>query len=138
MELISPWTPEYTGSGVVYRPLLRAYVICADAQISFRDFLVDSGADISMAPRQLATELGLNWTAGEKKTLTGISKRKECRVNARVLQVQLFIRELKQELAIPMCFANADVPCLLAREGFFDVFQVLFDKRTRRTVIRSF
>jgi len=90
-----------------------------------------------MAPRRLATELGIPWSEGDQITLTGISKRKQCRIEARIHEVQLLIRETRQALSIPMCFASTDAPCLLGRDGFFDHFQVLFDKPQNRTVFRT-
>jgi hypothetical protein len=96
-------------------------------------FLVDSGADISMAPRKLCDKLGLDWEAGEPVSLKGISPKRECAVPARVFEVELLVLDISIALVVPICFADGDASQLLGREGFFDCFRILFDKQRLAT-----
>jgi hypothetical protein len=75
-----------------------------------------------------------NWgLTGEAINLKGISTRPECDVPARILEVELLVPEAGIALSIPICFADGDASQLLGREGFFDAFLVLFDKRRLTT-----
>ena len=104
------------------------------------NFLVDSGADISLAPRALCERLGLVWDAGQPMLLNGISERPECAVPARIFEVELLIPDLALALDIPICFAEGNASLILGREGFFDCFRIEFDKAnfvTRFTLVED-
>ena len=77
--------------GVVHRPVLRAFLRLEDGTLGRYDFVVDSGADISLGPRQLARDLGLDWGKGERTELVGISKKKACRLTGRIFDVEIAI-----------------------------------------------
>ena len=48
--------------------------------------------------------------------------------------LEIFIREANCQLTIPFCFAEGNAPLLLGREGFFDAFQITFDKQQSLTI----
>ncbi len=52
--------------------------------------------------------------------------------------VEIYVREAACRVTIPFCFAEADAPLLLGRDGFFDAFGVHFDKRKLLTTFESF
>ena len=115
-------------------PVLDVFFHTAEGQEMRRLFVVDSGADVSMATRQLCELLGLRWDAGAEVELRGIVPREECRVLARLHPVEIYVRDADRRLAIPMCFADSDdAPLLLGREGFFDAFGIYFDKKNLLT-----
>ena len=129
MEFVRQWKPYVTEDGsVVCRPVLKAFLRLKNGRLGKYDFVVDSGADISLGPRQLARDLGLDWRKGERTELTGISKRKVCRLTGRLFTVEMAIPEVDAPLQIPICLASVEAPFLLGREGFFDAFRVEFDK----------
>ena len=97
------------------------------------NFLVDSGADLSMAPYDLFQKLGKRWEGGHPITLRGISRRKVCAIQGRVHPVDFFVSEVGRWFTIPVCFARGKVPFLLGQEGFFDHFIVTFDRSARKT-----
>jgi len=123
MKFIKNWTPITVPSGeTIYRPTLAVFV---EGVIGFsaHDFMIDSGADLSMAPYSLFRELGrAEWEKGARLLVRGISPKEECMVEGRVHDVNFFIAELGLQIDIPVCFAKGDVPLLLGREGFFDHF----------------
>ena len=96
-------------------------------------FLVDSGADLSMAPRRLCDALGLIWEEGELIKLQEISPRPECSVPGRIHSVDVVVREVDCQLRMPICFTECESASLLGREGFFDAFVVAYDKPGRMT-----
>ena len=129
-SLLKPWTRLLPQDGPPNPlvPTMDVLLSGPDGRLREVTFLVDSGADISMAPRGLSEELGLDWDAGQPMLLHGISNRPECAVPARVFQVELWIAELGISMDIPICFADGDASLILGREGFFDCFRIEFDK----------
>jgi hypothetical protein len=133
MRFTRDWGEFIRPSGeVIWRPILGAFVRGARELVS-ADFLVDSGADLSMAPYDLFRKLGKRWEDGQPITLRGISRRKVCAIEGRVHPVDFFIPEVERWFTIPVCFARGRVPFLLGQEGFFDHFIVTFDRVARKT-----
>jgi len=128
---------EFTQPGGVsiYRPVLPVLVLTRYGFLE-RDFLVDSGADLSMAPYELFRELGRQWQDGEPITLRGISPRKVCIVQGHIHEVEILVPDAGVLLCLPMVFARGNAPFVLGREGFFDYFDVTFEKAERRTVFQ--
>ena len=92
MSFLKPWTsllaPDERVASLL--PTLDVVLAAGDSRLLLETFLVDSGADISMAPRQLCDELGLDWDAGDIN-LRGISPRPECDVPAKIFEVELLL-----------------------------------------------
>jgi hypothetical protein len=109
-------------------PTLDVLLVGVGGRSQREIFIVDSGADISLAPRHLCDELGLPYDAGTAIQLQGISPKPECTVPARILEVELIVPDAGLGVTIPICFAEGDASQLLGREGFFDCFRVEFDK----------
>jgi hypothetical protein len=115
-------------------PVLDVFFRTAEGQETRELFVVDSGADVSMATRYLCESLGLSWEAGTPVELRGIVPREECRVIARLHQVEIYGRDADRRFTIPLCFADSDdAPLRLGREGFFDAFGIYFDKKKLQT-----
>ena len=135
-SFVKPWTsidsPAEPDSLLV--PTLEVLLPTHDGRLRRTEFLVDSGADISMAPRRLCDALGLDWDTGEPIILNGISSKPECAVAARVFVVEMLIPEIGVALAIPICFADADASLLLGRKGFFECFRITFDMPRMETL----
>src|SRR5919108_3515416 len=130
------WARQKTRTGTVHRPIIDL-LFQEKEGFNLYTFIVDSGADISLAPRQLADRIGINWAKGSKVTLTGISSKPECSVIGRIQIVNAVIPDLGLEIDFPMCFAEGNAPYLVGREGFFDHFTITLNKKTRRTIFRS-
>ncbi len=123
----------HPGGESIFRPILPV-LVRGDQSFLERDFLVDSGADLSMAPQELCNQIGFRWQDGEPVPLRGISRRKDCWIQGRVHEVTILIAEMGILLQLPMVFARGNVPYVLGREGFFDVFSVTFDKSGPKTL----
>lgn len=134
MRFIRGWTEFIQPSGEsLWRPTIDLAVNGPEGWELHR-FLVDSGADLSMAPYSLFRILGKSWDEGEVRLLRGIARRKVCMIEGRVHEVDILVAEAGAQFRIPVCFAKAEVPFLVGREGFFDHFVVTLDKPARRTV----
>ena len=130
------WTRQRTRTGTTYRPVID--LLFKEQQgNNLYSFIVDSGADISLAPRQLAERIGLSWARGSRISLTGISPRPECSVVGRIQDAAAFLPDLALNLTLPICFADGDAPYLIGRQGFFDQFNITLDKKKRRTIFTS-
>jgi hypothetical protein len=130
------WLRQKTRTGTVYRPIVDL-LLSEKTGYNVYSFIVDSGADISLAPRQLAERMGIDWIKGSRVTLTGISPKPECSLEGRIHKVSAFVPETEFELSLPMCFADGNAPYLVGREGFFDEFNITLDKQKRRTVFQT-
>ncbi len=108
--LVVPWA-ELLPSSEPANPLvpsIELLLIGREGLTWKANFLVDSGADISLAPRALCERLGLVWDAGQPMLLNGISERPECAVPTRIFEVELLIPDLALALDIPICFAEGN------------------------------
>src|SRR2546428_10054272 len=130
------WIRQKSHTGIAHRPIVDL-VFKEKKNYNLYSFIVDSGADISLAPRQLAERIGLNWSRGSRISLTGISPRPECSVDGRIHEVGAILPDLALELTFPMCFADGNAPYLIGREGFFDRFKITLDKKEQRTIFSS-
>jgi hypothetical protein len=115
-------------------PVLDVCFRTAEGQETREPFIVDSGADVSLATRYLCDALGLEWETGNLVEIQGIVAREECKVVTRLHHVEIYVRDADRRFTIPICFADSDdAPLLLGREGFFDAFTVSFDKKNLQT-----
>ncbi len=135
MSFSKPWRTLFGPDEREKRlPVLDVFLRTGDGSFIREVFVVDSGADISMGPRELCDLVGLRWEGGELIELRGIAQREECVVSAAIHMLDIFIREANCQLTIPFCFAEGNAPLLLGREGFFDAFQITFDKQQSLTI----
>ncbi len=132
-----PWAVVTTTEGLATDivPVLYLVFFGNDDNPIEEPFVIDSGADISMAPRSLADRLGLDWTEGRPIALHGVSSKPECTVQARILDVEVLVPEAECSLEIPICFADGEASCLLGRLGFFDAFRIEFNKSRQTTTL---
>jgi len=136
MRFTSPWKAFTRPDGsFIWRPTLRVLLSEAD-RLEPHHFLVDSGADLSLASRDLCDSLGKNWENGKKRILHGISRKEVCQMESRVHDVEIVVVELSIQITIPICFAEGHAPLLLGREGFFEYFHVTFDRQALLTTFK--
>ncbi len=124
---------QRTLTRTVHRPTVDL-LLREGAGYNLYSFIVDSGADISLAPRQLAERIGVEWASGNRVRLSGISPRPDCSIDGRIHPVRAIVPELARDLKLSICFAEGDAPYLVGREGFFDKFKIILDKPRQRTV----
>lgn len=89
--------------------------------------LIDSGADVSVIPREMGELLGLDLT-GEFQYAFGVGGK------VRTVERRIRLRISKDhesytfEMPIKIIIDSYDMPPLLGRKGFFEHFEVTFDE----------
>lgn len=99
--------------------------------------LIDSGADNSVIPKDLAEILGLKEEHTESETggIGGKVKVRKSRLGFRIKGV----RE-SYSLDVPSLILqnpNADVPLLLGRHGFFEQFHITFKQNEEKIILKK-
>jgi hypothetical protein len=91
------------------------------------DFLVDSGADVTMVPKSLAEWVGVD--------LKKLPRLRSYGVEGKGVQAHhgsLRIRVSKDEFTIPCLFSSQErTPLLLGRAGLFNRFTIVFDNKLK-------
>lgn len=97
------------------------------------DFLVDTGADVSVAPRRVAQQVGLDWQALPEMTAVGIERGgvvgRLGGLPIRLAGVDFALRCLF--LDVPLSRA----PFLLGRADFLDRFVLTLDASRGRIIL---
>ncbi len=115
--------------GILHRP--RAVLALSYEERSlFADFLIDSGADITLVPYHLGRDLGVRLERGESNyTLGGIA------AGLPVVYRKIEIRFGDYKIPCRVAWALSDrVPAVLGRLDVFDEFHVEFRQDERKTV----
>lgn len=132
MRFTKDWSEFVRPNGdIIWRPILEVVVHGAHELLTV-DFLVDSGADVSMAPYDLFRTLGKRWVDGQPTLMRGISRRKICALQGRIHPVDILVPEVGRWFTIPVCFTRGNVPFLLGQQGFFDHFSLHLTDRLER------
>ncbi len=96
-------------------------------------FLLDTGADFSLAPRHLAEEVGLDWEALAEAQVVGIELRG---TSARLGNLPVRIGPV--ELLVRCLFVDAaSAPFLLGRADFLDRFKVTIDAAQNKLTLEE-
>jgi len=88
---------------------------------------IDSGADISVIPRQVGEALELNFSRDRVRNIRGIGKGTIPVIMAD-LEIKVGEKVLKSQVAWA---SNEDIPLILGRRDVFDAFKISFDQRQR-------
>jgi len=97
--------------------------------------LIDSGADISVIPKDIAEILGLN-LKGDITDAFGIGG------SARTIETKIRViiskghERYQLQLPIKVILGKYDFPVLLGREGFFDKFKIIFDQQKEKISLK--
>ena len=92
--------------------------------------LVDSGADFCVFPRWLADDLGLYWSAGERRPVTTAGGTAEAYEH--IIHIELYDYP-RHEFTTPARFLAHDMELgLLGQRGFFENFHVTLDQSAEK------
>lgn len=98
--------------------------------------LLDSGADLSVIPKDVAELLNLDI---HKET----SKSKGIGGDVNVINTNLLVNISKGHesyninLPVQIILNNENIPVILGRAGFFDEFDILFDQKNQRVSLKK-
>lgn len=97
--------------------------------------LLDSGADISAIPLNVAEILGLN-IKGDKIPVFGIGGKVDSIETRMNIALEKGHEHYKMQIPVKVILGNYDFPVLLGRVGFFDNFIILFDQSKERVSLK--
>ena len=117
-------------------PFIPIYLRTKDDKLIESVGLLDSGADFSVIPLDLAQFLGLK--LGKEDTTGGIGGNAKVRKS----QLRLTIKKGREHynLTIPVLVIlknYGDIPILLGRNGFFDEFHILFKQDREKITLNK-
>ncbi len=137
MKIQKQWSSDMMADGTLlgFVPTLDVLLSGPQGETATWEFLIDSGAEFSMAPRELCEFLGIAWEDGTPMVVSGIAGRDECDVVGRIHEVEVSIPGVDRRLVIPIFFAAGDSVSLIGRRGFFDAFRIEFDQPYRTTTL---
>lgn len=99
---------------------------------------LDSGADVSVIPREFAEIIGVDLKKGEKEKCKGVGGD----VDAVYTTIQLSIQGGHENYTIDLPIyvlleQNTETPPLLGRAGFFDEFKITIDQQNEKVVLKK-
>jgi len=125
-----PLVPVHSDIGILYKPYIPT-LLKTPVGVLRLSFLLDSGADYSLAPCLLAKTLGIELNTLPSKKVSGLEGGK----------VKGKLGELSGEIAGHPFKARClftdrnDVPSILGRLDFFDQFDICFDAKKRLVIL---
>lgn len=98
--------------------------------------LVDSGADISAIPKDIAELLGLD-LEGKKESAFGIGGKVDAVETKMGIKVQKGHEIYNFLIPVKVILGDYDFPILLGRAGFFDKFVICFNQSRSRVSLKK-
>lgn len=133
-EIAFDWEYELVyGLGNIFRPYVPIQLKTKEAGWKHFDFIVDTGADITMLPYYMAEILGVDLEKAQQDEFTGIGGHK---VNSWKTTIQIKI--VNWEFKIRAAFTSDNLtPLLLGRVGTLDrKFSWIFDHKRKKIIFR--
>ena len=123
-----PFGKKRNAFGVIAEPIIRIPVLTRYGYQNF-DFLVDTGADVSILPVSVAEDLDISLDDCPEIKLRGIGE------NAVTAYIgKMTVKILAVPVAITCAFSEKGILFLLGRKDIFSRFSILFDNA--RNVVR--
>jgi len=101
--------------------------------------LIDSGADVSVIPQDVAELLGLDLT-GKRRKVRGIGGWLESVERKIIIKISKGHESHDFTLPVKVIFGAqetiGDIPIILGREGFFDKFKITFDQINEKVILK--
>ena len=119
--------------GYTSHPLIQVSLRHKNNVVDLRA-LIDSGAADCMFHRSIGEALGIDIKSGRLKDYTGIARQS---VAGYVHEIGLRVQGMSEWVKIEAAFIDAQVVPLLGEGGFFDSFQVVFERYRGRFEVNS-
>ncbi len=98
--------------------------------------LIDSGADISVIPKDLAEVLDLD-LSGEKEISYGIGGKIEVKTTKMEILLKKGRDEYRFVIPVQVVLTGEEPPIILGRKVFFEKFIISFDEARKKIKIKS-
>lgn len=126
-----PCPKTNTPFGEIFYPGLVVDVLLASIGYQPFEFILDSGADCTIVPRNMADLVGFQLPSAPNAYVAGISGKK-----MPAYKGQLRMRIRREEFELRCLFTKSNrTPFLLGRIDFFSIFNVHFDSRNCQIVL---
>ncbi len=126
-----PLSPVKGRSGIVPEPIIPIQ-ICTGGVGRFYDFLVDSGADTTLLPKSLASELGINIKSCPRSITQGVEGG-----GIRIYHASVILRLGAWQDRVRCAFAEHDqIPPLLGRLDIFSRYTITFHAERHSIIFR--
>lgn len=133
---------DYHKTSFVYRPRVEMRLSNGDHSIRIV-MLIDSGADVTLIPKEIAEILNLDLTTGEKIQSFSASEKFETigkEINTELIKGTKAINLGKMEVRISLKEAHAESlnsHALLGRNHFFKKFDITFRENTFKIILKK-
>ena len=97
--------------------------------------LIDSGADISAMPKDVAEILGLD-LSGERTPAFGIGGKVDSIQTTVTITIEKGHEHYAFQIPVKVILGDYDFPILLGRAGFFDKFIISFDQAQEKVLLK--
>ncbi len=114
--------------GTVLRPVADIFLRDAQGNKIITFFYIDSGADMTLLPKQLGELLGFTINNEKIINIGGIGNQK---IPAILKKINLIFGDKSCEVTVAWALIE-EVPPLLGRKDIFDKFNIVFDQRKRK------
>lgn len=98
--------------------------------------LIDSGADLSIIPKEVADLLNLN-LEGKKDKSRGIGGEVDVINTIITINIKKGHEDYSFTIPIQVILDKPHIPILLGRAGFFDEFKIIFDQINERVLLKK-
>ncbi len=99
-------------------------------------FLLDSGADYTVIPIELAELLGVDLSGAREQT-SGVGGTIYTKKSSMVVEIRNAHERYSIKVPIHVILKReSNVPPLLGREKFFDEFQITFNQKERKVILK--
>ncbi len=117
--------------GRIYRPIAKVIFKHTNDRTAFVAMVVDTGADYTILPRNIAQRLKIDFSKDcEESVTTGVGGSKKIYFLKTKLETDL--GGIKNKVPVAF-FDSDDVPPLLGRLGFLELFETTFTKNKKVT-----
>ncbi len=125
-----PLPRKATPFGPISDPKIPIAVRTLAGYVGYR-FLIDTGADLCLAPRALAQQIGLDWDALPETRVVGVEQG-----GVRARMGHLPVRLESTELVVRCLFVDAPKAMfILGRADFLDRFVLTIDQARQRIIL---
>lgn len=121
----------FSSKSFILRPMIPVSLRFGKSVVRY-EALLDSGADFSIFPLEIAKKLGINLTKNRKIYFSGFN---EEAIEGIISKIVLEIGGVKIDTQV--VFSGVSSKALLGQYGFFDKFIVKFDLKKEEIEIKS-
>lgn len=114
---------------IIYRPVVKVYLLKTPNEWIAEYFYIDSGADYTLIPYRMGRFLNLDKIASEVREIGGIGGF----IGVRLAIIPMKIGEHQFDCTVAWAQIER-VPFLLGRENVFEYFEITFKQKAKKVI----